>query len=324
MGKQQMTPQTDLFEMEKPRLTVLSFGGGQDSTALLELYINDPTFRERYAPQDFVVVMSDTGDEFPETYSHVAKVRERCANHGIEFHFLTADQGWHRGDWTSLLNFYRAKTTIGSKAFPKTCTDQLKLQPIYRFLESWLAGRYGVQCSRKKGIREFAKTFGKIQMMIGIAMGEERRVADPLKNPHAWYRESIQNLYPLIDLGMDRAGCQAYIRSVRQAVPIPSNCRSCPWLSLEELEYLRRFHPEHLEVWVGLEAAKLEKHRDRERMEVISSTGSVKLVNKNYGVFGVVPLPLKIVEAKEKYSAWSDDRVREYRASHGHCVGSVM
>ena len=109
MGKQQMTPQTDLFEMEKPRLTVLSFGGGQDSTALLELYINDPTFRERYAPQDFVVVMSDTGDEFPETYSHVAKVRERCANHGIEFHFLTADQGWHRGDWTSLLNFYRAK-----------------------------------------------------------------------------------------------------------------------------------------------------------------------------------------------------------------------
>lgn len=41
MGKQQMTPQTDLFEMEKPRLTVLSFGGGQDSTALLELYIKE-------------------------------------------------------------------------------------------------------------------------------------------------------------------------------------------------------------------------------------------------------------------------------------------
>lgn len=317
-----MNAQPDLFTVTEPLLTVLSFGGGQDSTALLELYINDPAFRKRYAPRDFMVVMSDTGDEFPETYAHVEKMRERCAQHGIEFNFLTADQGWHQGDWTSLLNFFQAKNTIGSKAFPKTCTDRLKLQPIYRFLENWLSKKYGVQCHHKKGIREFAMMHGKIQVMIGIAKGEERRVADPSKNPNRWYRDSIHNIYPLIDLGMDRAACQAYIANQGLPVPIPSNCRSCPWLSLEELEYLRRFHAEHLDVWVGLEAAKLEKHRDKELVVVPTATGT-KTVNKNYGVFGTMPLPVKIREAKEKFADWSDERVREYRMSHGHCVATA-
>ncbi|WP_137887671.1 hypothetical protein [Pseudomonas sp. 2FE] len=130
-------------------------------------------------------------------------------------------------------------------------------------------------------------------------------------------------IYPLIDLGMDRAACQQYIASQGQIVPPPSNCRSCPWLSLEELEYLRRFDPAHLEVWVELEAAKLEKHRDKENLIVTTANGTTKIVNKNYGVWGVDPLPKKIAQAKEKFSDWTDARLREYRMSHGHCVATA-
>ena len=314
---------SDLFAPQQNQLTVLSFGAGQDSTALLEMYFSDPAFRERYAPRDFMVVMSDTGDEYEQTYRHVAKVQQRCAEAGVEFHFLTHDKGFHSESWKTLQHFYRTKGTIGSKAFPKTCTDRLKLQPIYRFLEHWLSEKYGVQCNKKQGIREFAATYGKIQMMIGIAKGEERRLADPAKNPNRWYRESIEPVYPLIDLGMDRAACQQYIADQGQEVPLPSNCRSCPWLSLEELEYLRRFDPAHLETWIELEAAKLEKHRDRENIIVTSASGKTKTVNKNYGVFGLDALPVKIAEAKEKFASWSDARIREYRMSHGHCVATA-
>lgn len=312
----------ELFQPRDSRLTVLSFGGGQDSTALLELYINDAGFQERYAPRDFMVVMSDTGDEYPETYSHVEETRLRCLAKGIEFHFLTADMGFHSESWQSLKHFYRTKGTIGSKAYPKTCTDRLKIQPIYRFLEQWLSDRYGVSCSRKKGIREFAATHGKINVMLGIAKGEERRVAAPDTNPNRWYRESILNLYPLIDLGMDRAACQQFISSLGRAVPPPSNCRSCPWLSLEELEYLRRFEPAHLKEWIALEAAKIEKHRHKESVIVTSKRGP-QVVNRNYGVFGLDLLPKKIEEATAKFLSWSDEQIKQYRMSHGHCVATA-
>ena len=321
----------DLFEPEDSQLTVLSYGAGQESSVLLEMYLDDPSFRQRYAPGDFLVVMSDTGDEFDATYDHVAATQQRCREAGVEFIFITADMGFHSDSWRSLRHFYRSKGTIGSKAFPKTCTSRLKLQPLYKFLEHWLSKRYGVKCHNKQGIREFAASYGKIQMMIGIAAGEEKRMADPAKNPNRWYRESISNLYPLVELGLDRQACQDYLHNRGMRV-IPSNCKACPFLSLEELEYLRRFHPADLEDWVELEAAKLEKHKDKEAVIVtdketgeivLDRHGKPKTVNKNYGVFGVKPLPVKIQEAKAKFSDWSDARIADYRYSHGHCVATA-
>jgi len=55
---------------------------------------------------------------------------------------------------------------------------------------------------------------------------------------------------------------------------------------------------------------------------LILQSGAQKTVNKNYGVFGVKSLPVKMAEAADKFADWSDDRVREYRYSHGHCVAT--
>lgn len=315
---------------EENRLSVLSFGAGHDSSALLELYLDDAAFRKRYAPNDFLVIFSDTMDEYPETYRHLEDTKKKCAGAGVEFVHLKPEMGYHSQSWQGLREFYREKTAIGSVAYPKTCSIQLKQTPIYRFLERWISDRYGVRHGRKQGYREFAETHGKIQMIIGIAKGEERRVANAKKSPQRWYREAIEPIYPLIDLGMDRQACIDLLESKSLHV-IPSNCRCCPFLSLEELEYLRRFEPESLADWVSMEAAKLEKYRDRESVIVTDKDGSpkrnrdgsIKTANKNYGVFGVKPLPVKIQEAAKRFSDWSDARVREYRYSHGHCVATV-
>ncbi len=54
--------------MENKALTVLAFGGGQDSTAILYRIALDKAFRSRYVKGDLLVLMSDTGNEHPHTY----------------------------------------------------------------------------------------------------------------------------------------------------------------------------------------------------------------------------------------------------------------
>ena len=182
----------DLFAPTGIELTVLSFGAGQDSTVIAEKLIDEPEFRAKYAPGRLLVVMSNTGDEFDETYEHVEFMEKRFANAGIEFVFITSDMGYHSDSWLDLRHFYREKGTIGSKSYPKTCSDRLKIQPIYRFLEDWLADNYGVKAGRKNGFKEFAARYGKINMMIGIAAGEENRAAPAEEHSAAWCGQTIK------------------------------------------------------------------------------------------------------------------------------------
>lgn len=315
----------------KAKLSVLSFGAGTDSSAILEMLLeNKDGFRDKYAPNDLLIIMSDTQDEFPETYKHVEHVTEQCASAGVEFVFITSDMGYHSDSWLGLRHFYRTKGTIGSKMFPKTCTSRLKLQPIYRFLEQYLAKNYGVTHGNKRGFYQFVSRYGKIDMMLGIAKGEERRVAKADKNPNKWYRENINPVYPLIDLGMDRAACQDYLQTKGLKI-LPSNCKACPFMSIEELEYLRRFENDSLTDLVELEAAKIARFTHLEAVEVTDKEGntlfkrdgSPKTTNKNYGVWGTTLLPAKIEQAKEMFAEASDDYIREYRYSHGHCVANA-
>ncbi len=161
-------------------------------------------------------------------------------------------------------------------------------------------------------------------MIIGIAKNEEKRTTDANDNKAKWYRDSIEHSYPLIDLQMDRTGCQRYIRSVGEKVPLPSNCKMCPFLSEEELEYMRRFEPQALAQWVNHEKAKLDKWQHLERIETVSNSGKIKIENKNFGVWGTKYLPEMILLVKVKFVEWSDERVRDYRMSHGHCVASTF
>ena len=315
----------DLFTSthQAPQLSVLSFGAGQDSTALLYKYVYDEDFRVQYAPNDFIVICADTGNEFPDTYTHIEEVKAFCLKHDIAFFHITADMGYHTGDWQSLQHFYEVKQAVGSKAYPKICSQRLKIDPIYRFLEDYLASRYGVRKGNKKGIRQFALESGKIQMMIGIAKGEEKRTTVASDRKERWYRESIEHVYPLIDLHMDRELCQRYIESCGHTVPIPSNCMMCPFLSEEE--YLRRFHPQQLEQWIYFEKRKLDKWRHLEKVEVNTGTEEapkIRIQNKNLGVWGKRYLPEMVSTVKAKFASWSDADIIEYRMSHGHCVSS--
>lgn len=293
------------------KLTVLSYGGGQDSTALLYKYVYDPGFRRRYAPEDFIVVMSDTGDEHPETYKYIRHVEHVCVKHDIPFYFITKEKGFHSEKWPDLRSFYRRTSTCGSKAFMKTCTDNLKLKPIYRFLEHHVHTEYQTEkYGRKQAFYEFAEKYGKINMMIGIAKGEERRIAGGDKSP-LWSQRTINKIYPLVDLEMDRQACQDFITAMGEPLPLPSNCMLCPYMSEIELLWLYYNYPEDLLDWMIIEEQKIRRYAAERPGE------------KNHGVWAGKTLMDKLEEAQQKYAHMSREEVHEYKMSHGHCVMSA-
>lgn len=289
-------------------LTILSYGAGQDSTALLYMLAFDEAFRAEQAPGRLLVVMADTGDEHPATVKHVAHTVEFCKEHGIEFVHITPDMGFHTGDWAGgLRGFYKAGNRIGSKAYPKTCTDKLKVQPIYKFVDSWVAEQYGIPGTRKAPMKRFVEKHGKIRVLIGIAGGEEKRVAGATTGI-VWMDQCIDRVYPLVDLAMDRKACQEYIASVGQEVPPPSNCILCPFMSEIELLWLYRSMPDSYQDWVEMEANKLKANEH--------------LGERNLGVWGRKTLPQKLEDAEAKHGHMTMDELNEYKMSHGHCVAS--
>lgn len=295
------------LDYDRRCLTVLSFGAGQDSTDILYRYTYDPQFRARYAPGRFIVTMSDTGNEHPYTYWHVAQIKVFCRQHGIEFHLLTPGMGFHSSKWPSLPEFYQRTRTVGSKAFRKSCSDNLKIQPFYRWLDKFANEELGTVFSRKRALVEYARCYGKIRVLVGLAAGEEARIADAADAP-VWRQMSIETVYPLVELGIDRRGCQEHIRSLGHEVPWPSNCMMCPFLSKIELLWLYRRFPHAFAEWVMLEQQKLEKFAHKG--------------DANYTVWGKSrkTLPEVLAEAEGEFGHMTEAELDHYKMSHGHCV----
>lgn len=290
--------------------TVLSLGGGQDSWAILYMVSRKPGFRETYVGDSkLLTVMSDTGNEHSETYDYLRQhIDAACKEAGSEWQLLTPDLGFHATNWDSLQHYFAHYKAIGSKAYPKSCTDKLKLVPIYRWLEKRIGDEYGYKVGRKQALYEYTEKFGRIKVMIGITAEEaDRRLGDRSGEP-IWSQKCIEKIYPLVDLGMTRADCQKVIAAYGKPVPLPSNCMMCPFVSHVELLWLWTFRREEYDKWVKFEADKLERCADKG--------------DKNFGVFGRATLPESLAIAQQKYGSWTKEQLWEYKMSHGHGVCS--
>lgn len=289
------------------KLTILSYGGGQDSTALLLKYAYDAGFRERYAPDDFLVVMSDTGDEHDYTLKHIEWTKRFCLDHKIEFHHITRDLGFHTPAWQGLIEWQKRTGNIVMLGV-KSCTDKLKIVPIYKFIDLWVSKKYNLpHNNRKQSIKAFKDKYNQdINVMIGISRGEEKRVKE--KRVATGWKSCVKTIYPLIDLSMDRTDCQKYIASQRVEVPFPSNCMRCPYMSDIELLWLRRNYQIKFLEWVEIEHKKLKK---------FATSGK-----KNCGVFASEKTIIdRLMRVEKKYGHLTGEELNNYKFSHG-CVKS--
>lgn len=312
----------------KNHLTVLSFGGGQDSTYILYRIAMSKSYRRRWVQGDFVVVMSDTGNEHPHTYHHIEFIKKYCAEHGIEFYILTPDKGYHPRTWQSLESNFERNDYVVSIVGPRSCTDNLKIKPIYNFLDHYIARRYyGYEAGPVKGkkfISRFAEEYGKIRVLIGIAAGEEQRIKTASKrelksmqtdafrkwkNPvPVWFRNGIEKIYPLVEEGIARWDIHDWVLRENLPLPFPSNCMYCPYLSKIEAVWLYRNHRDRWDRWVQFEANKLAKYEGK--------------VERNMGVKGGKTLSEFLTEAMIEFAHMTDEQLDEHKMSHGHCVMS--
>jgi len=258
--------------------------------------------------------MSDTGDEHIQTYEHIAFIQSFCQRHDIEFYFLRPADGYHPAGCFGLIPWLKKNSSIMSKAYAKTCTDNLKIRPIYNFLDEYIGRRIyhediPYRQSRKGFIKRYVQRHGKINVLLGISAEEKHRLGKPLRTP--WMIECIQRVYPLVELGMTRQRCQDWIVAHGLPLPPPSNCMRCPFLSEVELVWLFRFYPAYFHEWVEMERKKVQKCK----------TAGIP-DNRNLGVNGSRMLPEMLRIALEKYGHWTDAALNDYKMSHGHCVRS--
>lgn len=321
-------PKTSLFDTgseSKEQLTIFSTGLGQDSMGILLKIIYDQNFRETYVPgglENLIILHSNTGSDHPETYKYEEDVfAPLCAEHNLKYVHITPEMGFHGKNWSSLDAQWASgdRHTIGSIAFPhKSCTHQLKIKPQQDYIEQWLADTYGYKNSRKAAYKGFAAFHGKIKWLIGIAKGEERRVAGAKAEVVKWRRESIDMVYPLIEVGMDRTACQNYIQEMGYPLPMPSNCMKCEYVSNSHIEllWLYRHHESVFNTWVKQEQEKLDDWTEQPKN--LGACG--KLHKKGDRKGQAVTLMDTLKEALELYGDMSLEDLQAYKWSHGNCV----
>ena len=281
--------------------------------------LEEDFFKRMYPSEKTIVVMSDTGNEHPHILEHVQFISAYCKEKGIEFYFLTPDMGFHSEAWSSLDHQYDKNQRVGSAAFPQTCTDNLKVKPIDRFIAHYIRTWYPLPIkpgSQNASVfKAFARKYGNLNLMIGFGADEGHRVknAKDLRYDPKWKIDSINRIYPLMELRIGRIEVQNYIKSKNLNLPYPSNCMKCFYMSLQELLWLWSNFPNVFIDWERQEQNKLNNPKD---------AGRVAEGKPIYGVFGRKTLREKLNQAIAKFGQMSDVELNEYKMSHGHCVKS--
>jgi hypothetical protein len=191
--------------------TVISYGGGVQSTALVVLAVSEGWDVDEIVHVDLVDA------ESPATREYVRYFRE----------WLWREYG---RDITVIgRNMYR--DMLDNPAFTpvpwrgkrerfmlsRQCTRQYKVQPLQRYL--------------------YDKYDGRVGLMLGISVDEYHRMRDSSA-------ARIEHVYPLVDRRLTRWQCRDIIERAGLAVPWKSSCWFCPYRSVRSQWALVQRYPD--------------------------------------------------------------------------------
>ena len=203
-----------------PPPTVLAYGVGVDSTALLiEL-------ASRGTPPDLVLT-ADTGVEKPETYAYLDVIRPWMDARGIRHELVsyTPKRFKHWPPYYSLLEMALTNATLPSKSLGgSSCSLKYKKAPQDAFLAQW-----------QPAIDAWARG-QKVVRLIGFDAGPRDGIryahAVAINDPRYDYR------HPLRDWGWERDACARRIEAEGLPVPPKSSCWFCIGMTPAEVRAL--------------------------------------------------------------------------------------
>jgi hypothetical protein len=219
-------------------LRTISYGGGVQSTALIVLATQGRIGRVDAA------LFANVGDdsEHPATLDYVRSVAVPwAAERGLPIHEL-------RRTRKTGVEFDGLHGHIVNHGDPGTLREPIPVRgmngaPLSRSCTSdWKIGTVG------KWLKQHGATAADpADVLIGISADEFHRASN--KRAEAYERP----LYPLLDLGYDRADCQRVIADAGLPVPPKSSCYFCPFHRPQTWAEMRRDEPELFERSAALE-----------------------------------------------------------------------
>jgi hypothetical protein len=198
-------------------LTIASYGGGTNSTALLI----DCAMRK--IPVD-LIMFADTGGERPETYDYV-----RMFSNWLVQHDYPAI-AWVKSPNTTLEEDCLKRKALPALAYGgfKNCSIRFKIEPQDKYVNNWIPAR------------ETWNRGEKVIKLVGYDAGEPWRVKHALDIVDKKYAKQ----YPLIDRDIDRDGCKEIIAKAGLPQPGKSSCFFCPSMKKHEIMALDKEHPD--------------------------------------------------------------------------------
>jgi hypothetical protein len=218
-------------------VTVISYGGGVQSTALVVLSVSEGW------DVDEIVHVDLLDAESPATREYVRYFRE----------WLQREYG--RDITVIERNMYR--DMLDNPAFTpvpwhgrrekfmlsRQCTRQYKVTPLTRYLYD----RYPGDC---------------IRLMLGISVDEYHRMRDSSA-------ARIEHVYPLVDARLARWQCREIVERAGLAVPWKSSCWFCPYRSVVSQWALVQRYPDLAGMARVLEDRINAERRSRGKDEIV-------------------------------------------------------
>lgn len=221
------------------KMRVLSLGAGVQSTTLALLAAEG-----EIEPPDFAV-FADTQWEPPWVYEHLQWL---MSPNVLPFPVYITTAGNIRDSvrWRGMNGTRQAASipwhTInpdGSEGMGhRQCSNEYKRDQISKEIRQ-LIGKPG---------REYIRP-NTVTLLLGISLDEAHRMKQPKQR---WLR----NVFPLIDLGMSRQQCLAWLRRHGYPEPRKSACMGCPYR--RDPAYWRDIRDNHPAIWDDLVAADRE------------------------------------------------------------------
>ncbi len=236
------------------RKTVLCFGGGVDSTALI-VVLRATGIRPE------AVTFADTGGEKPETIEHVEKMSKLLVSWGWPSVSVCRKRTKPETGYSDLEGNCLSNETLPSLAFGmKSCSLKWKQGPQDQFL---MGAKSGPNTCDPRPVWVATQASGeRILKLIGYDAGK----ADVRRSKNlSRADEHFDYAYPLQTLGFERSDCVKAIATALgpSFVPIKSACFFCPASKHWELYWLAAHHPELFERALHIERTALTGRHSR-------------------------------------------------------------
>lgn len=211
------------------RLTVASYGGGTNSTAMLIECAN------RGEPVD-LILFADTGAERPYTYGYIESFSDWLEKNGLPRVEIV------RSPNETLEQSCLKLGVLPSLAYGfKSCSQRFKGQPQNVYLNNW--DRANAEWAGGR----------KVVKLIGYDADEPQRA----KN-HDDEKYTVR--YPLLEWDMGRDECVETIEAAGLCQPGKSSCFFCPSMRATEIRQLQANYPDLSKRALALESNARKSH----------------------------------------------------------------